>query len=110
MKHHLKNSGKTAKYLNKLPLMYIVACWANYGVMDYPWSGKWTKNKHTGHMEPLVWYYDDHNGTADEWYLVPIHLVTCSYIIMWTEDESAAHSVANALNIRRNIRSSMEEK
>lgn len=104
MKKVLKNNAKTAAYLNSLPKMYMVGCWANYGVWNLPWSGKWEKNPYTSHMEPLVWYYNDHNGTADNWYLGPIRHVTSGEIIMWTENKATAESVASALNLRRHIR------
>ena len=95
-----ENCGKMAQFLDKLPKMYMVGCWARYGVMDFPWSGKWEKNPHTGHMEPLVWYYNDHNGTADNWYLIPLRGVTTGQIIMWTEDFNAAKRIADALNTK----------
>ena len=104
MKKILKNNERTAAYLNSLPTMYMVGCWVGYGVWDFPWSGKWEKNPYTGHMEPLVWCYDDHNGTADNWYLRPIRHVTSGVIVMWTEDKIAAENIASALNLRKNMR------
>ena len=101
MKKILKNNAKTAAYLNSLPTMYIVGCWAGYGVWDFPWSGKWEKNPYSGHMEPLVWYYDDHNGIADNWYLVPIRHVTSGEIICWTENDKVACQIASALNLKK---------
>jgi predicted nucleic-acid-binding Zn-ribbon protein len=98
------NSGETAQFLDKLPKMYMVGCWVGYGVWDFPWSGKWEKNPYTGHMEPLVWYYNDHNGTADNWYLGPIRHTTTGVVVMWTEDRVVAESIAGALNLRKNIR------
>ena len=103
-----ENSGETAHFLTKLPKMYIVGCWARYGVWDFYWSGKWEKNPYTGHMEPLVWYYDDCNGTVDNWYLVPIRHVTSGVIVMWTEDRVVAESIASALNLRGLIRADKE--
>ena len=55
MKKILKNNAKTAAYLNSLPKIYLVGCWARYGVMDFEWTGKYVKCKRTGQMEPLVW-------------------------------------------------------
>lgn len=104
MKKVLKNNAKTAAYLHSLPTIYMVGCWARYGLWDFPWSGKLEKNPYTGYMEPLVWYYNDHNGTADNWYLGPIRHVTSGEIIIWTENRATAESIANALNFRRYIR------
>ena len=101
MKKVLENDEKTAAYLNSLPKMYMVGCWAGYGVWDFPWSGKWEKNPYTGHMEPLVWYYNDHNGTADNWYLGPIRHVTSGVVVMWTEDRVVAKNIASALNLKQ---------
>ena len=108
MKKVLKNNEKTAQFLSKLPRLYMVGYWARYGVWDLYWSGKWEKNPHNEHMEPLVWNYDDHNGTADNWYLVPIRFVTTGQIIMWTEDKVVAESIASALNLRNIIRNKEE--
>ena len=104
MKTVLKNNAKAAKYLSKLPKIYLVACWARYGVWDLIWSGKFIKDKDTGHLEPLVWHYNDHNGTADNWYLRPLHNVTTGFIMTWTQDRCIAESIANALNIRMELR------
>ena len=103
MKKVLKNNAKTAKYLNSLPTIYLVGCWASYGVLDFQWTGKYVKNKRTGQMEPLVWYYDDHNGEYERWYLVPIWYVTTGEIICWTESEKMACRIASALNIREEV-------
>ena len=103
MKRILKNNAKTAAYLNSLPKIYLVGCWARYGVMDFEWTGKYVKCKRTGQMEPLVWYYDDHNGEHERWYLVPIHYVTTGEIICWTENEKMAIRIASALNIREEV-------
>ena len=102
------NSGETAQFLSKLPRLYMVGYWARYGVWDLYWSGKWEKNPHNGHMEPLVWHYNDRNGTADNWYLVPIRFVTTGQIIMWTEDKAYAETIASALNLRGLIRTDKE--
>lgn len=100
MKKILKNNAKTTAYLNSLPTMYLVGCWARYGVQDFPWSGKYVKNKHTGMMEPLVWVFSDFNGLDEKWRLVPIWYVTTGEIICWTESEERATRIASALNIR----------
>ena len=107
MKKILKNDAKTAVYLDSLPTIYLVGCWASYGVMDFKWIGKYVKNKRsTGQMEPLVWHFNDHNGTCERWYLVPIHLVTTGEIICWTEDKKVATKIANALNTSEEVKSS----
>ena len=105
MKTRLPNTYKTAQYLGSLPKMYIVGCWAGYGVEGFSWSGKWEKNPRTGHMEPLVWKYYDANGECDIWILVPIHQVTSGAIITWTEDKEMAYRIAYALNVYQTLKS-----
>lgn len=104
MKKLLPNNAKTKKYLDKLPQMYIVAFWAAYGVEGFAWSGKFTTNTHTGHVEPLVWKYDDYNGERDNWILVPIHCVTSGAIMTWTQDKEMAHRIAYALNVQTTLK------
>ena len=103
MKKVLKNNAKTAAYLNSLPTMYLVGCWAGYGILDFKWTRKYVKNKYTGRMEPLVWHYNDHNGGYECWHLIPIWYVTTGEIICWTESEKMACRIARALNIREEI-------
>lgn len=88
--------------LEKLPKMYLVGCWARYGVMPFPFSGKFIKDKSIGgnnERVPLVWDYYDGNGTCDFWRLIPITETTAGTIICWTERRAIAKKIANALNI-----------
>lgn len=108
MRKVLQHNEKTKKYLDKLPKMHIVALWANWGVMSFPFSGKYkVKN---GISYPLVWDYDDHNGTEDNWYLRPIDWVTTGFIITWTQSEGAAERIADALNLASVIPKQKQEK
>ena len=43
MKKVLKNTLKTKKYLDKLPKIYLIACWASYGILEFPFTGKYVK-------------------------------------------------------------------
>ena len=104
MKKLLPNNDKTAKYLGELPRIYIVGCWASYGVEGFAWSGKFTTNSRTGYTEPLVWKYDDFNGERDNWVLVPIHCVTSGAIMTWTQDKDMALRIAYALNVQMTLR------
>ena len=98
MRKVLKNNKKTKAYLDSLPKIYLVACWAKYGVREYPFTGKYEKDKHYGISVPLVYDYDDHNGTYDGYYLRGITSTTSGRIIMWTEFKSVADKVAELFN------------
>ena len=97
MKKILKNNGKTKAYLDSLPKIYLVGCWAKYGISEYPFTGKYEQNEN-GISIPLVYDYDDRNGTCDNWYLRRIDHTTTGQIIMWTQSKSMASKVAELFN------------
>ena len=96
MKKVLKNNQQTIIYLNGLPKIYLVGCWAKYGVSEYPFTGKYTQI--SGMSVPLVYDYDDHNGTCDNYYLRSLYSVTSGQIIMWTQSKSIASKIAELFN------------
>lgn len=101
MKTILQNNHKTQQYLRTLTPIYIVALWARYGVDQFYFSGKFRKDLDTdGKIVyiPLVWQYNDHNGTADQYELVPITHTTTGFIKMWTFQQEAAAQFATYLN------------
>lgn len=87
----LLNTKKTKKYLEGLPTMHLVGCWASYGVRSYAFSGKFEVIK--GVSIPLVYVYDDHNGTADQWELRKITSATSGIPIIWTQSKSIAYKI-----------------
>ena len=92
--HKLENNASTGALLATLPKIYLIAVWARAGVRPYYFIGKYYKE--TG--EPLVYDYDDKNGTEDAFYLRPITYVTTGDIIGWTQDEELAKHVADLYN------------
>lgn len=82
---------QTIEKMNKLPKIYIVACWAHWGVRSYPFVTLDADNV------PLVWNYNDHNGTADQYELVPLRHVTSASIFTWTFNEEAANKIAQLM-------------
>ena len=98
LKKKLKRNEKTQKYLNGLPKIYLIGCWAHWGLREFAFSGKY--KRYGNLMIPLVWQYDDHNGATDNYYLKPITVTTSGVIITWTFDKIAAEQIATALEIK----------
>lgn len=93
MKKILKNTIKTLEYLESLPKIYMIACWARYGVLEFPFAGKCTTDG-----TPFVWMYDDCNGTRDHYFLRKLTDTTTGWIYAWTTSKSRAEEIAAALN------------
>ena len=99
MKKILKNTKKTKEYLDKLSKIYLIGYWARYGIMEYPFSGKYDNSRRTkNYIVPLVYDYDDHNGTTDSYYLRRIDDTTSGEVLCWTQNKAAAQKIVKALN------------
>ena len=99
LRKRLKNTKKNKDKLAKLPKIYLVACWAHYGVLEFPFSGRYKKiNKKP---IPLVWDFDDHNGTYPEYVLRPITWTTTAAIRGWVSNEQQAKDTAEFCEKRR---------
>ena len=96
MRKVLKNKPKTRTYLDNLPKIYMVGCWAKYGVRTFSFTGKYVVKD--GVSIPLVYDYDDHNGTCDNYYLRRLDRTTTGQVIMWTQNEEVARRIAESLN------------
>lgn len=105
LRKHLPYNQKTKDKLAKLPKIYLVACWAHYGVLDFPFSGKYKKVKDADgplvRYIPLVWDFDDHNGVYPEYVLRPITWTTTAAIKGWVRDEQQAKETAEFCEKRR---------
>ena len=97
MRKVLKNTAKNKVYLDNLPKIYLVGCWARYGIREYPFTGKYEQNEY-GISIPIVYDYDDHNGTCDNWYLRRIDHTTTGQILLWTQNKNVASKVAELYN------------
>lgn len=100
MLFRLENNERTKKKLSKLDNIYLIGYWAKYGYMTFKDSGKTTYDKYTRSEIPLVWQYDDRNGTDDAYYLRPIYLTTTGLIVAWYKDEDYVKKVVEYLNER----------
>lgn len=98
MRKVLKNTAKTRAYLESLPKIYMVSYWAKYGVREFPFTSKYEKDRYYDVSAPLVYQYDDHNGTCDKYYLRRITSTTSGQIIMWTQFKDVADKVAELFN------------
>lgn len=94
----LDNCKEAREYLDSLPKAYIAACWAGWGVRDFPFSGRYLDQQKT---IPLVWDYCDFNGAADEWRLVPINRTTTGMIMGWSFDEKMLRDYVRLKNIEK---------
>lgn len=99
MREVLKSSKRTKKYIDSLPKIYLVACLARFGVTELPFTGKFVKSKRIPELYvPLVYQYDDHNGTADNYYLREIIQATTGQIVIWTQNRNIANKIAAMYN------------
>lgn len=88
----IKASSRLARKLKDLPKIYLIGCWAHFGVRAYPFSGKCTPEG-----IPLVWDYRDFNGATSVYMLVELCHVTSGAVVAWTTNERAAEAIANRL-------------
>lgn len=93
--NRLENTKKNVDYIESLRPIYIVACWVHYGVRQYYFSGYYKEINNI--IVPLVWDYDDCNGTDDAYFLRPIIYTTTGWITSWTFDKDAADREAARL-------------
>ena len=94
MKFTKKNTDK----INKCKSVYIIVLYVHWCVREYKWTGKWRYTRLSNSYEPIVYDYDDHNGTFEEYVKRPIHSVTTGDIIDWTFSKYAADRFAKLLN------------
>ena len=105
LRKRLPDNQKTKDKLAKLPKIYLIACWARYGVLEFPFSGKYKKVKDADgplvRYIPLVWDFDDHNGVYPEYVLRPITWTTTAAIRGWVRNEQQAKDTAEFCEKRR---------
>lgn len=94
----LPNMLEVKDYLKSLPKIYLVACWASYGVMEFPFANAYKYSKRADKEAPLVWQHDDCNGTCDLYFLRSIVDTTSGSINCWTFDKKEAEEIAENKN------------
>ena len=105
MKRVRQDNKRTKKYIDSLPKIYLVVCWADYGYIAYPNSCKVNKDG-----IPLVWEYYDGNGTCSEWHLSPITQATTGWVSCWTVSEKAAKRITDAMRICNDLNNILSYK
>ena len=91
LKKILPYSQKNVKYIASLPKVYLICKWAGWGTLELPFV-KLNKDN-----IPLVYHYNDHNGAADQFELIPIDYVTTGYIFDWTFSKYSADKMVELL-------------
>ena len=100
----LPRTQDNVEYTSSLPKIYLVATWAKTGVWEFPFVGQYEFDKYAGCNVPLVYQYDDFNGTEDNFYLRKITRTTTGFIVGWTEDKDEAEQIALKENERAMIK------
>ena len=93
----MKITKRLENKIRKCPKVYLVGCWAKYGVLDFSWTGKWHINEN-GIPVPIVYYYNDHNGEYEEYQRIPIYNTTTGMCITWSFNKDIALRIAKDLN------------
>lgn len=94
----LPNMTEVKDYLKSLPKIYLVTCWASYGVMEFPFACAYKYSKRANKEVPLVWQHDDCNGTCDLYFLRSIVDTTTGSINCWVFDKKEAERIAENKN------------
>lgn len=99
LKRILPCTEDVREYLNSLPRVYLVATWAKTGFREFPFAGQYEFDKYAQREVPLVYQYDDFNGTEDNYYLRKITCTTTGFI-GWTFDKEEAKKMVETENNR----------
>lgn len=92
----LQRNKRNEHYVKSLKKVYAIVYRATYGVDEFPFSNKY---KDKAKCRPLVWDYDDHNGTTDAYYLRELEATTTGVIYLWTFSKEDAERIAAQKNL-----------
>ena len=95
----MKITKKAIEKVENAPKVYLIVCWARWGVQEYSWTGKWSIDER-GIPQPIVYYYNDHNGSYEEYQLIPIFSTTTGICMDWSFYKNAAQALAEKMNER----------
>lgn len=89
---------KAIKEMSKCTDVYLIVHYAHWTVVDYKWTGKWSKpNKCMERPCPIVYFYDDHNGEYEEYKKIPILNATSGNIFDWSFYKDSAIRISKLL-------------
>lgn len=97
LKEHLEYNDKNYKYIQSLKKVYLIGYWARYGIREYPYAGEMVEDKVFSYT-PLVYDFDDHNGTYGEWILRKINDVTTGGVIIYCFNKELAEQLVDIYN------------
>lgn len=75
----------------------MVGYWARYGVLEFPYAGRLIEDSEFG-LIPLVYDFDDHNSTYDEYVLRKLKDVTTGQVITYAFNKHIADFIAEQYN------------
>lgn len=93
----MKITKRLLKKIEQSPKVYLVACWAKWGIQEYRWTGEWFTST-SGLPIPIVYYYNDYNGTYEEYQKIPIIFTTTGICADWSFYKQMAQNLADKLN------------
>lgn len=96
---------KNTDMINQCESVYLVVKYAHWCVREFKWTGNWNFYRETPRRNPIVYYYNDHNGEYEEYQLIDIFYTTTGEIFMWTFDKYVADKVAEMLEEHDNTSS-----
>ena len=94
----MKVTKRTSRKVEACKKVYLIVCYAQWCVREFPWTGKW--EDFADMPVPIVWDYDDHNGAFEEYAKRNIYYTTTGVIHDWTFNKNAAERVVKAFNRR----------
>ena len=98
LKKKLANTKENRIYLNSLPDIYLIGYWARYGYSVFPFTGKYEYDPYLKIKVPLVYQYDDCNGTCDYYWLRRITDTTTGGFKGWVSNKTLAIAAVDSLN------------
>ena len=90
-----KQLKKIEDRMKTLTSIYLIVQYAHWCVRECEWTGRFEIRD--GVPIPIVYDYDDHNGTFEEYAKRPITRVTTGFIFDWTFHKHSASKIAEWL-------------
>lgn len=93
----MKVTSKLKEKIEDCKDVYLIVQYAKWCYRTEKWTGRFIKDIN-GIYIPEVWYYDDHNGTFEEYRKEPITHITTGNIYDWTFYKNVANRTVEILN------------